>query len=74
MLLKNWNLLRIIRFVLAVVIGIEAIYSNTWWLFIPSGILLIQAILNMGCPLNSCSIPVKEEQTNKEIQYEELGK
>lgn len=74
MLLKNWNLLRIIRFVLAVVISMEAIYSNTWWLLIPSGILLIQAILNMGCPLNSCSIPVNKELTKKEIQYEELGK
>lgn len=74
MLLKNWNLLRIIRLVLAVLIVMEAIYSNTWWLLIPSGILFIQTILNKGCALNSCSISVKEEQTKKEIQYEELGK
>ncbi|MFN4234327.1 MAG: hypothetical protein ACK4IK_05920 [Bacteroidia bacterium] len=74
MLSNNWNLVRILRLIFAVIISLEAIYSNTWWLFIPSGILLIQAVLNLGCPLNSCNIPVKEMKNNKEIQYEELGK
>ncbi len=74
MQLKNWNLLRIIRLVLAVFISIEAIYSHTFWLLIPGGILFLQVVLNMACPLNSCSVPINNKSTNKEIQYEELGK
>jgi uncharacterized membrane protein YfhO len=74
MQLKNWNLIRIIRLILAVFISIEAIYSQTYWLLIPGAILMLQVVLNMGCPLNSCSVPINNESKNKEIQYEELGK
>jgi uncharacterized membrane protein YfhO len=74
MQLKNWNLLRIIRLVLAIFISIEAIYSQSYWLLIPGVILFLQALLNLACPLNSCSVPINNKSTNKEIQYEELGK
>jgi hypothetical protein len=74
MQLKNRNLLRSIRLILAIVISMEAIYSKTWWLLIPVVIILTQAILNTGCTLNSCVINTNKEQKNKDVQYEELGK
>lgn len=71
---KNWDLLRIIRLVLALLIAVESFYAKSYWLLIPAAILLIQAIFNMGCLLNSCSIPNHSKNDDKTIQYEEVGK
>lgn len=74
MIFKNWDLLRIIRLVLAVVIAVESFYGKSHWLLIPAAILLMQSIFNIGCPLNSCSIPNHLKNDDKTIQYEEVGK
>jgi hypothetical protein len=66
MLFKNWNILRIVRLALAIFISIEAIYSQSYWLLILGVILFLQALMNLACPLNSCSVPTRKESTQNE--------
>lgn len=62
-ILKNWDLTRIVRLVLSVIVAVYAITSKEYSFFILSGLLLFQAILNVsccgsqGCSTNSKSKP-----------------
>ena len=49
LLLKNWNLMRILRLVIGIWAIVEAIQSKEPLLGIMGGILLFMAVTNTGC-------------------------
>lgn len=48
-ILKNWDLMRIIRLVLGIIIAIYAVTSKEYSFLILGGFLLFQAIMNISC-------------------------
>ncbi len=73
-LLTNWNLLRVIRLVLGVMIGMQAIATTDWLAGMIAGIFLFQVATNTGCcGVNGCNTnyqagPVSE----KEVEFIEV--
>lgn len=55
-LLKNWDLLRIVRLLVGLLIIFMSIAENQIILSIIGVLLLIQAVLNFGCGPNGCDI------------------
>lgn len=53
-LLKNWNIMRIVRLVLAVGISIRAFKTEEYFFLLFALFFLIQVIFNRGCQSN-CS-------------------
>ncbi|MBA4850632.1 hypothetical protein [Emticicia sp. BO119] len=56
-LLKDWNLIRILRLIAGVTIISMSIAEDQLILSIIGFFLLAQAIFNSGCGVNGCNIP-----------------
>lgn len=48
-ILKNWDLIRVLRFLLAVLVAIYSISSKDYIFLVLAGLLLFQAIMNISC-------------------------
>jgi hypothetical protein len=59
-LFTNWNIMRIIRLVFAIVLFTQAAQKFEWYLVIFGLFFLVQAIFNFGCGANGCAIPKKK--------------
>ncbi|MCZ2393846.1 MAG: hypothetical protein LC105_08330 [Chitinophagales bacterium] len=72
--LKNWSVIRIVRFILGVLIIIEGIKSSEWIFIVLGGLFSLMAILNAGCGTSACSVPKKSSQSpmDEEVTYEEV--
>lgn len=74
---SNWNLMRIIRLGLGIMVIVQSIQFKEYW-FVLIGILLAGlAIFNMGCASGACGVPPIQNRstakTMEEIEYEEVG-
>ena len=59
---KDWGITRIIRLILAGILGI-AYYYNRESIYLFGAIILgSQAIFNISCPGGSCETPVRKEE------------
>jgi hypothetical protein len=60
-LLLNWSFMRVIRMSLALLILAQSIIQGDWTLGVIAGILLLTALLNVGCcgPAG-CTVPPKK--------------
>lgn len=57
---RDWNFMRVLRFLLGVAFLFEAFNQHSWSVGIAAGILLLMAFLNTGCGSGtSCSVPKK---------------
>jgi hypothetical protein len=57
LLFTNWHAMRWVRLAFALFLFVQA-YTNHQWFFIAFGLFfLFQAIFNLGCGPNGCSIP-----------------
>ncbi len=77
LLLHNWNVVRIIRLILAILLVVQAIRMNEWITGIFALALLLMAIFNTGCGAGgSCYVPTaKTKNTSPKqeaIEYEEV--
>ncbi len=77
MIFSDWNFMRIVRLIIGIFIGANAMMTHDTLLGLISGIFLFQALTNTGCCCaGSCSLPVsknnKQEQTEK--RFEEIKK
>ncbi|MBK6640656.1 MAG: hypothetical protein KBH11_01160 [Bacteroidia bacterium] len=75
LLISNWNLMRVVRFIIGIIILIEGINSRQWIPGIVGGIFLIQAILNVGCcGSEGCNVPESKVDPDKTetVRYEEV--
>jgi hypothetical protein len=70
---SNWNLMRLFRLVLGIIILVQAIEHRD----VLSGILALafmaMPIFNIGCcGTKGCAVPFKKLNTTKNINYEEV--
>ncbi|MBS1935459.1 MAG: hypothetical protein JST96_15770 [Bacteroidetes bacterium] len=73
MVLYNWHLVRILRLVLGIFIGVNAIMIHDMLSGLLSGIFLFQAFTNTGCCCaGSCAIPPSKNKQEKEPVFEEI--
>lgn len=74
-LFENWDFMRILRLVVGLWLGYSAFADKQLIIGMMAGIFLIQAILNMGCGSNGCSIPNGRKIVNskpEDVSFEEI--
>ncbi len=73
-LLTNWNLLRVIRLVLGVMIGVQAIATTDWLAGMIAGVFLFQVVTNTGCcGVNGCHTTYQANAASeKEVEFIEV--
>lgn len=59
-ILSNWNIWRILRLVLGIVVINEAGKDNSFALYMLGGFLFMQALLNVKCGPGGCNVQEKE--------------
>ena len=76
LLLKNWNLMRILRMAIAVWAIIAAFQTKEVALGLIGGLLLIMAVMNIGCcGVRACPPQGPDKKLSQkpgEINYEEI--
>ncbi|MBF6640076.1 hypothetical protein IVB69_01155 [Flavobacterium sp. J49] len=61
-LFSNWHLMRIFRMAFALFLFYQA-YATRHWFFVAFGVFfLFQAVFNMGCGPNSCTVNYKNQK------------
>ncbi len=74
-LLRNWNLARVLRLVLAGAFLGAAVSSGEWVAYVVAAVFGLQAILNVGCCGASCAAPSVNRKAGNIVQetdYEEV--
>lgn len=76
----NWNLFRIIRLLLGVMIVVQSIQFREYWFVLVGALFAALAVFDMGCAGGSCVAPPTYnnigKQKNQKIEdttYEEVG-
>lgn len=70
-LLKNWHLMRILRFSLGVLMVGESVRSQQWFLLGFGVFFTYVALANKGCGV-ACETKPSATGNEKEIKYEEV--
>ena len=76
-LLRNWNLMRVLRLSIGVWAIIAAFQTKEAVLGVMGGVLLVMGVMNIGCcRVSSCGTPMTTKksisQKTEEITYEEI--
>ncbi len=73
-IVKNWNLVRVLRLVMGIFLVIEAIKSGMWILVAVGAVFVVMPLLNTGCcATGNCSVPTRNSKnTDDEAEYEEI--
>ena len=71
---QRWDWLRVIRLIIGVSVVFQSVFMQSWLLTTAGIMLTAMAVLNIGCGLNGCSVPVRRTQATdaKEINFEEI--
>ena len=74
--LQGWNMTRIFRLVLGVVIVIQGIKANDWMFILLGAAFAAMPLFNVGCCANgACETPIRKTNpivAQKDIEYEEV--
>ncbi len=72
--LQNWNMQRVLRLVLGIVIVVQGVLTQQWALAALGSLFSLLPLLNIGCcGLGGCAVPKKIINNNKEeAVYEEV--
>ncbi len=72
--LKNWNLMRVIRLVFGVYVIVQGVSNHDMSYLLIGSLFTLMPVLNIGCCSTSgCATPNrKNEVTTEEISYEEV--
>jgi len=73
--LLNWNIVRLLRLLLAIFAISAAVSQHDALMGIIGGIFMLQALFNVGCcGIANCSVTPQTEKMDKEIVFEEIKK
>lgn len=72
-LLKNWDLMRIVRLLIGVGIAVYAISSKDYTFLLFAGLLLFQAIMNISC-CGSKGCYTNKEKPEENIYRDQIKK
>ena len=70
-LLRNWNLMRILRFSLGVLMVVESVRAQQWFLLGFGVFFTYLALINKGCGV-ACETKPSASESEKEVEYEEV--
>lgn len=72
--LKNWNLMRIIRLVFGVYVIVQGVSNRDMSYLLIGSLFTLMPVLNIGCCSTSgcATLNRKNEVTTEEISYEEV--
>lgn len=74
-LITGWNLMRLLRLGLGIIIAIQAVQSHDILLGFMSVFFLFQAVTNTGCcGQGGCAVPVNQSKNEKteDVEFEEV--
>lgn len=72
---RNWNIMRVIRLVLGLIVVGQGIYSSDWTFIVLGAFVTLLPILNLGCcGTAGCNtrINTKSDTKLEEVVYEEV--
>lgn len=69
--LKQWNGLRLLRLGIGIAAIVQGLYSPTPLLWVIGAVLVIQAVMNIGCMGGACAVPQNKPQIKKVNKHEE---
>ncbi|HLV45612.1 hypothetical protein ACKUSY_17370 [Myroides odoratus] len=73
--LRGWNLMRIIRLVLGIVIIVQGIQAQQWMLVALGGLFTLMTLFNIGCcGTGGCNTTysTSKAKNTEDITYEEV--
>ncbi len=74
-LVNNWNVMRVIRLALGILVIIQSISEKNIMLTVAGGLFAFLALINVGCcGANGCAVNSRENKSNlkEEAVYEEV--
>ena len=72
-LLTGWHLIRWVRLVFGIFIGIQAIQTHDIISGLLAGFFLYQAVTNTGCcGVSACAVPVSKPNKTEDVEFEEI--
>lgn len=73
--LSNWNLMRVIRLVLGIIVIVHGFQGHQWMLVVLGGLFTLMPVFNIGCCSTAgCNTTYSSRNTTatKDITYEEV--
>ena len=74
-LVSGWNVMRVIRLALGILVIIQSISEKNYMLTVAGGLFALLALINVGCcGANGCAVNpvVNKNDLKKEAVYEEV--
>lgn len=69
--LKQWNGMRLLRLGIGIAAIVQGLYPPTSFLWIIGAVLVIQAVMNIGCMGGVCAVPQNKQQIKQANKHEE---
>lgn len=69
--LKQWNGLRLLRLGIGIAAVVQGLHSPTPFLWVIGAVLVIQAVMNIGCMGGACAIPQNKQSIKGVNKHEE---
>ncbi len=71
---KNWNVIRMFRLGVGILVSVEALKSGNWFLVFVGAVFVLMPLLNIGCcATGKCSVPAgNSKKSIDEVEYEEI--
>lgn len=72
---QGWNITRIFRLILGVVIVIQGVKANDWMFILLGAGFAAMPLFNVGCCNGSCETPIRKASPvseKKDIEFEEI--
>ena len=72
--LKTWDLMRVLRLALGIIIIVQGVQAKEWLFVALGGLFSLMPLLNIGCcGASGCNTPVsKSDKKAEDITYEEI--
>ena len=74
-LVNDWNVMRVIRLALGILVIIQSISEKNYMLTVAGGLFAFLALINVGCcGANGCAVNTRENKSDitKDGAYEEV--
>jgi hypothetical protein len=69
--LKQWNGMRILRLGIGIAAIVQGLHSPTPLLWVIGAVVIIQAVINIGCMGGACAVPQNKQQIKQVNNHEE---
>ena len=73
-MLKGWNIMRILRLGIGIIVVVQGFLAHDWVMVILGALFSLMPLFNVGCCAGSCSVPAEKNKQGKveDVAYEEV--